>query len=110
MLESAEESKRRRRRRRRRRRSVGAVTDGPLLSSLRSKRSVESDQFDSECLRSQNSISDLGSKGDTEVGLCTVEVLRGIHISLFVGVFDTCLVWYLLVLPSETHAFANMTS
>ena len=29
---------------------------------------------------------------------------------LFVGVFDTCLVWYLLVLPSETHAVANMTS
>ena len=29
---------------------------------------------------------------------------------LFVGVFDTCLVWYLLVLPSETHAAANMTS
>ena len=29
---------------------------------------------------------------------------------LFVGVFDTCLVWYLLVLPSETHAVASMTS
>ena len=29
---------------------------------------------------------------------------------LFVGVFDTCLVWYLLVLPSETHAAANLTS
>ena len=29
---------------------------------------------------------------------------------LFVGVFDTCLVWYLPVLPSETHAVANMTS
>ena len=29
---------------------------------------------------------------------------------LFVGVFDTCLVWYLLVLPSYTHAVANMTS
>ena len=29
---------------------------------------------------------------------------------LFVGVFDTCLVWYLLVLPSETHAAAKMTS
>ena len=29
---------------------------------------------------------------------------------LSVGVFDTCLVWYLLVLPSETHAVANMTS
>ena len=29
---------------------------------------------------------------------------------LFVGVFDTCLVGYLLVLPSETHAVANMTS
>ena len=28
---------------------------------------------------------------------------------LFVGVFDTCLVWNLLVLPSETHAVANMT-
>ena len=28
---------------------------------------------------------------------------------LFVGVFDTCLVWYLLVLPSEKHAVANMT-
>ena len=27
---------------------------------------------------------------------------------LFVGVFDTCLVWYLLVLPSETHVVANM--
>ena len=29
---------------------------------------------------------------------------------LFVGVFDTSLVWYLLVLPSETHSVANMTS
>ena len=29
---------------------------------------------------------------------------------LFVGVFDTCLAWYLLVLPSETHCVANMTS
>ena len=29
---------------------------------------------------------------------------------LFVGVFDTCLLWYLLVLPSETHAVTNMTS
>ena len=29
---------------------------------------------------------------------------------LFVGVFDTCLVWYLLVLPSETQAVATMTS
>ena len=29
---------------------------------------------------------------------------------LFVGVYDTCLVWYLLVLPSETYAVANMTS
>ena len=29
---------------------------------------------------------------------------------LFVGVFGTCLVWYLLVLPSETHAVASMTS
>ena len=29
---------------------------------------------------------------------------------LFVGVFDTCLVWYLLVPPSQTHAVANMTS
>ena len=29
---------------------------------------------------------------------------------LFVGVFDKCLVWYLLELPSEAHAFANMTS
>ena len=28
----------------------------------------------------------------------------------FVGVFDTCLVWYLLVLPSETHAVAGMNS
>ena len=28
---------------------------------------------------------------------------------LFAGVFDTCLVWYLLVLPSETHAVTNMT-
>ena len=28
---------------------------------------------------------------------------------LFVGVFDTWLVWYLLVLPSDTHAVANMT-
>ena len=27
---------------------------------------------------------------------------------VFVGVFDTCLVWYLLVLPSETHAVANI--
>ena len=34
----------------------------------RSKRSVAAeDQFDSECLRSQNSISNLGSQGDTEV-------------------------------------------
>ena len=29
---------------------------------------------------------------------------------LSVGVFDTCLVWYLLVLPSQTLAVANMTS
>ena len=29
---------------------------------------------------------------------------------LFVGVLDKCPVWYLLVLPSETHAVANMTS
>ena len=29
---------------------------------------------------------------------------------LFVAVFDICLVWYLLVLPSETHAVASMTS
>ena len=29
---------------------------------------------------------------------------------LFVGVFDKCLVWYLLVVPSETHAVASMTS
>ena len=29
---------------------------------------------------------------------------------LFVGVFDTCPVCYLLVLPSETHAVVNMTS
>ena len=29
---------------------------------------------------------------------------------LFVGVLDTCLVLYLLVLPSQTHAVANMTS
>ena len=29
---------------------------------------------------------------------------------LFVGVFDTCLVWYLLVLPSEIYAVAYMTS
>ena len=29
---------------------------------------------------------------------------------LLVGVFDTYLVWYLLVLPSETNAVANMTS
>ena len=29
---------------------------------------------------------------------------------LFVGVFDTFLVWYLLVLPSETHAVKKMTS
>ena len=29
---------------------------------------------------------------------------------LFVGVFDTCLVWYLPVLPSETHAVADMNS
>ena len=29
---------------------------------------------------------------------------------LFVGVFDTFPVWYLLVLPSETHAIVNMTS
>ena len=31
-------------------------------------------------------------------------------LQLFVGVFDTCLVWYLLVLPSESQAVANMTS
>ena len=30
--------------------------------------------------------------------------------TMFVGVLDTSLVWYLLVLPSETHAVANMTS
>ena len=29
---------------------------------------------------------------------------------LFVGVFDTFLVWYLPVLPSGAHAIANMTS
>ena len=29
---------------------------------------------------------------------------------LFVGVFDTCQVWYLLVLPSHIHADDNMTS
>ena len=29
---------------------------------------------------------------------------------LFVGVFDTCLVWYLLVVPSGAHAVANVTS
>ena len=29
---------------------------------------------------------------------------------LFVGVFDTCLVWYLIVLLSETHAVKNITS
>ena len=29
---------------------------------------------------------------------------------LFVGVFDTSLVWYLLVLPSETHTVSIMTS
>ena len=29
---------------------------------------------------------------------------------LFAAVFDICLVWYLLVLPSETHAVASMTS
>ena len=29
---------------------------------------------------------------------------------LFVGVFGTCLVWYLLVLPSEAHNAANMIS
>ena len=29
---------------------------------------------------------------------------------LFDGVFDTCLFWYLLVLPSEIYAVANMTS
>ena len=31
-------------------------------------------------------------------------------VQLFVGMFDKCLVWYLQVLPSETHAFVNMTS
>ena len=47
----------------------------------------------------------------------THEVVTPIHVSnggdslqLFVGVFDTCLVCYLLVLPSETHVIANMTS
>ena len=34
----------------------------------------------------------------------------GIHFSCLLGEFDTCLVWYLLVLPSETHAVADMTS
>ena len=34
----------------------------------------------------------------------------GDSFQLFVGVFDTCLVWFLLVLPSETHAIVNMTS
>ena len=29
---------------------------------------------------------------------------------LFVGVFDTCVVWFLLVLPSEINSVANMTS
>ena len=29
---------------------------------------------------------------------------------LFVGVFDTYLVCYLLVMPSETHAVSNMAS
>ena len=29
---------------------------------------------------------------------------------LVVRVFDTYVVWYLLVLPSETHADANLTS
>ena len=55
VLEGAEES-RRRRRRRRRRRSAGWAP--PLL---RSRRSV-GDQFESDCLKSQNSISDLGSE------------------------------------------------
>ena len=38
--------------------------------------------------------------------------MGGIHFNfqLSVGVFDTCLVWYLLVLPSYTHAVTNMTS
>ena len=27
---------------------------------------------------------------------------------LFVGMFDTCLVWYLLALPSETNAIENI--
>ena len=45
------------------------------------------------------------------------EVVTPIHVSngrdsfqLFVGVFDTCLICYLLVLPSETHVIANITS
>ena len=33
-----------------------------------------------------------------------------INFSCLLGVFDTCLVCYLLVLPSETYAVANMTS
>ena len=33
-----------------------------------------------------------------------------IHFSFFVGVFDACPVWSLLLLPFETHAVANMTS
>ena len=31
-------------------------------------------------------------------------------VQLFVGVFDTCLVWYLLVPPSEANAVANTIS
>ena len=37
--------------------------------------------------------------------------MGGIQFScLYVGVFDTCLALHLLVLPSETHAAANMIS
>ena len=48
--------------------------------------------------------------GDIRYGSFSVLKEMGGFISAVIGVFDTCLVWYLLVLPSETHAVANMTS
>ena len=36
--------------------------------------------------------------------------MGGILFSCLFGVLDTCLVWDMLVLPSETHAVANIAS
>ena len=74
VLEGAESK----RRRRRRRRSVEKVMRSSSRSEevTRWKRSVAAeDQFDSECLRSQNSISNLGSQGDTEVSATETSLL-----------------------------------